>query len=258
MKNPICKWEVNSYTLKTTIQAKQNPSVDHVRLWAASMWPQMYWNHSQGSCGLIQIRAPETYLNSSSGLPNLPSPPSLKRFLISLVGLFYRKSISSCPLWLDDFCFHGVILSHCHPCTTEGIRGLSFLFYSFEISVRLESDGGLGSRSHGAWEWGSDLFLPHCCPVIASDFTFTAKQDLGKLEWRRSCLRLQHIHFFPSSFHLCVHLAFTWQIQQPDNSREISMDKISHLWVESYLASNTEGPVISFIGLQKLSLNTMI
>ena len=156
------------------------------------------------------MRAPETYLNSTNGLPNLPSPPSLKLFLIPLVGLFYRKSLSSCPLWLDDFCFHSVILSHCHPFTTEGIRGLSFLFYSFEVSVRLESDGGLGSRSHGAWEWGSDLFLPHCCPITASDFTFTSKeQDLGKLEWR-NILNPVFVCSIPISFHLLSTSVSTW------------------------------------------------
>ena len=211
---------------------------------------------------MIQIRDPETYLNTSNGLLNLPSPPSLKLFPTSLVALFYRKSILSCPLWLDDFCSHSVILFHCHPFTMEEIWGLSFLFYGFWSKCETQE----WWRAWPTFSWclrmrlrSVPTTLLHCyCLWFHIYFKRTRFWETWVTQYSWSCLCLQHTHFFPSSFHLYVHLTFTWQVQQRGDSREISMGKIGHLWVESYLASNIEGPVISSIGLQKLSLNTVI
>ena len=129
--------EVNSYSLKNTVQPSRillwttigcEPPVCDLRFTVI-----IYsW-----SCRLIQIRVSETYLSASNRLLNLLSLPSPKLFPIPLAGLFYRKSIS-CPLWLDYFCFHRVILSQrsggcliVTPSPWKGFKGLSFLFYRF-------------------------------------------------------------------------------------------------------------------------------
>ena len=99
---------------------------------------------------MIQIRDPETYLNASNGLLNLPSPPSLKLFPTSLAGLFYRKSILSCPLWLMTFA--PAVLSYFIVTLSPWRRFGDCLSYfmDLEVSVKLKSDGGPGPRSHGA------------------------------------------------------------------------------------------------------------